>query len=74
MRTRDFILLFYVLDILLLNGSIILSSVVENNGHFLSFFPLNTITIILNVGYTITYLIYIDDMQYLKADILTLLK
>jgi len=74
MRTREFILVFFILDMLLLNGAIMLASMFENSWHFISPWPPSTITLSLNMAYIITYLIYIDDMQYLKTDFTDLLK
>jgi len=74
MRTREFILVFFILDMLLLNGAIMLASMFENSWHFVSPWPPSTITLSLNMAYIITYLIYIDDMQYLKTNFMGLLR
>lgn len=49
-----------------------ISTLVESDWHML--WQLNALTAALNIGYVITYLIYIDDMQYLKTDFINLLK
>jgi putative colanic acid biosysnthesis UDP-glucose lipid carrier transferase len=71
MRTRNFILLFFLTDLILLNTSILLVYWVEGI-HFL--WPIDTFTKILNAGCVITYLLLIDDMQYLKINVITLIR
>ncbi len=69
MRTRSFVLLFFVLDLILLNESMLL--VYWFMGLHYEW-TLDTFVRVLNMGYIITYFILIDDMQYLKAGLATL--
>jgi putative colanic acid biosysnthesis UDP-glucose lipid carrier transferase len=71
MRTRNFILLFFLIDLILLNGSIFFAYWIKGIHYS---WPPDTFTIVLNVGHLITYLILIDDMQYLKTTIENLLR
>ena len=73
MRTREFLLLFFILDLCLINSSVLLAKMYY--GLPIEFeWPPNLFKILLNVSWVLTYLIFIDDMQYLKKDFVTLLK
>jgi putative colanic acid biosysnthesis UDP-glucose lipid carrier transferase len=71
MRTRNFILLFFLIDLILFNISIIIVYWIK--GIYYPW-PLDTFTKVVNAAYIITYLILIDDMQYLKTNLPNLLR
>jgi Undecaprenyl-phosphate glucose phosphotransferase len=65
MRTREFILLFFIVDLILLNASLALAA-------FYRGAPLETLwydklTLVLNGSAALVYIIYIDDMKHAKV-------
>jgi putative colanic acid biosysnthesis UDP-glucose lipid carrier transferase len=71
MRTRSFVLLFFVLDLIILNESILVVYWLTGIHYH---WPPDDFIGVLNGGCIMTYLILIDDMQYLKADVKTLMR
>jgi putative colanic acid biosynthesis UDP-glucose lipid carrier transferase len=67
MRTREFILLFFIVDTLLLNTAIVLTAAYR--GANLDGIGSDELTIILNVSAAIIYLVFIDDMKCYKTDL-----
>jgi putative colanic acid biosysnthesis UDP-glucose lipid carrier transferase len=65
MRTREFILLFFIVDLLLLNLSI--ASAALYRGADLSALWLDKLTILLNGSSALVYIIFIDDMKHCKT-------
>jgi len=73
MKTREYILMFFIFDLLMVNAAIVLSLLLEGIDIFAKP-PLNELAVVLNVSCVVTYLIFIDDMQYLKSDFGTQLR
>jgi putative colanic acid biosysnthesis UDP-glucose lipid carrier transferase len=65
MRTREFILLFFIIDLILLNVSITLAAIYR--GAQLDMLWPDKLTILLNGSSALVYIIYIDDMKHAKV-------
>lgn len=66
MRTREFLLLFLVADIILINLSYFI--VALGVGVNFSLWPVDHILLVCNLSWIVTFFIFIDDVQYLKKD------
>jgi putative colanic acid biosysnthesis UDP-glucose lipid carrier transferase len=65
MRTREFILLFFIIDLILLNTSVALAALYR--GASLEALWYDKLTILLNGSSALVYIIYIDDMKHAKV-------
>lgn len=65
MRTREFILLFFIVDLILLNASVALAALYR--GAPLDLLWHDKLTIVLNGSAALVYIIYIDDMKHAKV-------
>ncbi|HYF67856.1 MAG TPA: exopolysaccharide biosynthesis polyprenyl glycosylphosphotransferase [Ohtaekwangia sp.] len=72
MRTREFIVLFFIIDMMLLNAAIFLAALYR--GADLHLLWEDRLTIVMNLSTALVYIIFIDDMKYLKADLTTVLR
>src|SRR5687767_9536879 len=65
MRTREFILLFFIVDLILLNVSVVLAA--WYRGAALDALWPDKLTLLLNGSSALVYIIYIDDMKHAKV-------
>lgn len=72
MRTREFLLIFLLLDIFFLNLSFFLVALFL--GKEFVFWPVERLVSITNICWIVTYLIFIDNVQYLKIDFINLFR
>jgi len=72
MRTREFIVLFFIVDMALLNVSLLLAALFR--GADLHLVWQDKLTIVLNISGALVYIIYINDMKHLKVDLWTMLR
>ena len=72
MRTREFIALFFVVDMALLNVSLLIAALYGGAG--LHFLWQDKLTIVLNISGALVYVILINDMKHLKVDLWTMLR
>ena len=67
MRTREFIMLFFIVDLALLNVSLFIGALYR--GADMHLLWQEKLSIVLNISGALTYIIFIDDMKYLKSDL-----
>lgn len=67
MRTRMLILLLLALDLVLLNLSAILNAFVSAPGISVLWAYDGTLLILMNIAWTVSYIIFIDDLSYFKS-------
>ncbi len=72
MKTRELILLFYIIDLALMNIALLITSYFA--GPKAIAWPLGALTIIFNLSWTFVYLISINDLQPLKASLSRLIR
>lgn len=72
MRTREFILLFFIIDTALLNTAIVLTAAYR--GADLNHVFDDVLTIVLNISAAVVYIIFIDDMKNYKTNIWRMLR
>lgn len=69
MRTREFLLVFLLIDVVLINVALLISG-----DQRIVLWPPTVIQHVLTYSWIVTYLIFIDGLQYLKANLQVLIK
>lgn len=74
MKTRELHLLFLFLDLLLINVAVVVLTYIDSGYETANFRNSGELILILNGSWTIAYLLSIDGIRYLKADMKNMIR